>query len=119
MSAHMKKRHIKRKANTLCMRHAGKVYYFPKKIAEKYCVINDIVDSDTVFKDLNEKYTKPGALLHGLRIRENSTQAEMAKKIKVTQSDISQMETGVRRIGRTVAQRIEKLFDIDYRLFLE
>jgi len=43
----------------------------------------------------------------------------MAKKIKVTQSDISQMENGTRSIGRKIAQRIEKLFDVDYRSFLE
>ena len=40
-------------------------------------------------------------------------------EIDVTQSDISQMETGSRKIGRKIAQRIEKLFDIDYRSFLE
>jgi len=39
--------------------------------------------------------------------------------IKVTQSDISQMENGTRKIGRRIAKRIEKLFGVDYRSFLE
>ena len=72
-----------------------------------------------VFAGLNKKYTKPGALLRGIRIREHLTQIEMARKLKVTQSDISQMENGVRSIGRTIAKRIEKLFDVNYKVFLE
>lgn len=75
--------------------------------------------ADAVFAKINKKYTKPGALLKGIRIRENLTQIEMAKKIKVTQSDISQIENGTRNIGRVIAKRIEKLFKVDYRSFLE
>lgn len=75
--------------------------------------------NEKVFAGINRKYTKPGALLRGIRIRENLTQVQMAKKIKVTQSDISQMENGTRKIGRKIAQRIEKLFGVDYRSFLE
>jgi transcriptional regulator with XRE-family HTH domain len=77
------------------------------------------VSAKEMFADINKKYTKPGALFRGIRIREGITQVEMAKKMKLTQSDISQMENGTRRIGRSVAQRIEKLFAVDYRSFLE
>lgn len=121
MSALTKTRHIKaRKTERLIvLRHAGFVYKIPKKIAEKYiCDENDLVSPDDVFAQVNKKYTKPGALLRGLRARENLTQIELAKKLHVTQSDISQMENGTRSIGRTVARRIEKLFDISYRSFL-
>jgi transcriptional regulator with XRE-family HTH domain len=71
-----------------------------------------------IFNKINKKYTKAGALLRGIRIRENLTQTEMAKLIKVTQSDISQMENGVRGIGRTIAKRIENLFDVNYKSFV-
>lgn len=120
MSAHMRKRPIEHRSDVICIRHAGVMYRFPKKVAEKYRVDDDMhVSADNVFANLNKKYTKPGALLHGIRVRENLTQIEMAKQLKVTQSDISQMENGTRVIGRKMAQRIEKLFDIDYRSFLE
>lgn len=122
MSAHMKKRHTESGEKYLRLQYAGKIYQFPLKVAEKYLVRNSDdappISPDEVFASLNKKYTKPGALLRGIRVRENLTQIEMAKKIKVTQSDISQMENGFRRIGRSVALRIQKLFDIDYRLFL-
>ena len=44
---------------------------------------------------------------------------EFAKKIKVTQSNLSKMENGKRPIGKMVAQRIAKEFDVNYRYFLE
>lgn len=120
MSAHTRKHPIKRDNDIIRMYHAGVLYQIPKKIAEKYRVDeNETISADIVFANVNKKYTKPGALLRGIRIREGFTQIEMAKKIKITQSDISQMETGARKIGRKLAKRIEKLFDVDYRSFLE
>ncbi|MDX1901612.1 MAG: helix-turn-helix transcriptional regulator [Gammaproteobacteria bacterium] len=118
MSARMKKHPIKH--NSIRMQHAGIIYIFPIKIAEKYRVPDreESVSADVVFAEINKKYTRPGALMRGIRAREEMTQVEMAKKIGVTQSDISQMENGKRRIGRTIAKRIEKLFHIDYRSLL-
>jgi len=116
-----RKHHIKQHHDVITIRHGGSLYVFPKKIAEKYRIEDDssTISANKVFEKINRKYTKPGALLKGIRIRENLTQIDMAKKIKVTQSDISQMENGARNIGRVVAKRIEKLFNVDYRSFLE
>jgi DNA-binding XRE family transcriptional regulator len=124
MLAHTKKRPTKQQDDVISIRHGRTLYLFPKSVAEKYRVSDDTDTSSTVntknvFAKINQKYTKPGALLRGIRVRENLTQIEMAKKIKVTQSDISQMENGTRKIGRIVAKRIEKLFSVDYRSFLE
>lgn len=121
MSALTKTHLIKSNQSMISVRYHGVLYVFPKKVAEKYRVSEDTktVKPDELFAEINKKYTKPGALLKGIRIRENLTQAAMAKKIKVTQSDISQMEHGVRKVGRVIAKRIEKLFKVDYRAFLE
>lgn len=121
MLAHTKKHHTKQHHEYISMQHAGVLYLFPKKIAEKYRVDegSETINPEDVFAKINAKYTKPGALLRGIRIRENMTQIEMAKKLKVTQSDISQMENGTRNIGRIIAKRIEKMFKINYRSFLE
>src|SRR3989338_10780477 len=114
MSAHTRKHPTSHDHDMIRIRHAGMVYQFPKKIAEKYRIIDDQpISVDNVFANINKKYTKPGALLRGLRVRESLTQAKMARKIKVTQSDISQMENGTRSIGRKIAKRIEKLFGVD------
>lgn len=120
MSGHTKKRHTDTNNDVIFMHHAGAAYRIPANVAEKYRVdTNECIDTEEVFAKINKKYTKPGALLKGIRIRENLTQIQMAKKIKVTQSDISQMENGTRSIGRVIAKRIEKLFGVNYRVFLE
>ena len=119
MSEHMRKRHTNIVEKIVIIYYRGDLYQFPKQIVEKYRVKKDSINADELFSDINKKYTKAGALLHGLRVRENLTQSQLAEKIKVTQSDISQMENGTRNIGRMIAKRIEKLFDIDYHAFLE
>ena len=97
-------------------------YAIPKHIAKEYIIKDEkesVVSSDDVFKNLNEKYTKAGALLKGVRAREGMNQTDFADKIDVTQANLSKMENGKRPIGRTVAKRIAKVFDVDYRHFLE
>ncbi len=46
------------------------------------------------------------------------TQAELALKLKIPQSNISQIETGKRSVGKNLAKRLSKIFNLDYRVFL-
>ncbi len=46
------------------------------------------------------------------------TQAELAKRLKMPQSNISQIETGDRPVGKKLAKRLSKIFNLDYRVFL-
>lgn len=119
MSEHMRKHHTEQKNKLIFMHHQGVLYRFPKEVAKKYQVKTDNVSTEGLFAAVNKKYGCAGALLKGVRIREGLTQMQMAKKLKVTQSDISQMENGRRAVGRVMAKRIEKLFDVNYRSFLE
>ena len=125
MSAHMKKPLTKkRKANVMRMRHRNQIYAIPRHIAEQYRVCSSkeeepSVNAEAVFFALDQKFTKPGALLRGLRYRENLNQTEFAKKIKVSQADLSKMENGKRPIGKIIAKRIEALFGMNYRSFLD
>lgn len=121
MSVLTKTHHIKSSQPMISIRHHGVLYVFPKNVAEKYRVENkdETISPQAIFSEINTKHTKPGALLKGIRIRESLTQVQMAQKLKMTQSDISQIENGSRKIGRVIAKRIEKLFKVDYRSFLE
>ena len=118
MSAHTRTHPTEHQTNILNMQYNGDLYQFPIEVAKKYRVEEKNISADKVFKIINEKYTKAGALLAGVRFRENLTQVQMAKKLKVTQSDISQMENGKRKIGRIIAKRIAKLFGTSYESFL-
>lgn len=130
MSAHMKKHPIKAHSHgsTLVIKHHRHTYAIPKSIIDKYQVDNEEPKNKarvkapslkSLFNKLDEQYTKAGALLKGLRLRENLSQIEFARKINVTQANLSKMENGKRPIGKIVAKRIEKVFGINYRYFLE
>ncbi len=101
------------------------VYMIPREIARQYIVSpekprsnNKNISAEAIFAKLDRKRTKPGALLKRLRSRENLTQVAFAKKIGVSQANLSKMENGARNIGKTVAMRIARVFNIDYRTFL-
>lgn len=85
---------------------------FGKRVDEKN------VPASQVFADLDKKYGKGGAILRGLRERENMNQEELARLSDVTQGDLSKMERGERPIGKDVAKRLAKALNADYRVFL-
>lgn len=115
-----------------CFTAQGSLFRIPSHIANKYLVASEkskstqlkfSLDNESIavsdfFKEMDKKYTEAGALLRGTRYREGLSQKEFAKRIEVTQSDLSKMETGKRSIGKVVAKRIAKEFSVDYRYFL-
>ena len=130
MSAHTKKHPISAHSHgsMLYISHPHTIYSIPKTIANKYVVESEKANKATprtpitiknILDKLDQKYTKAGALLKGLRLRENLSQAAFAKKIDVTQANLSAMENGRRPIGKIIAKRIEKIFGTNYRYFLE
>lgn len=101
-------------------------YFIPKGRVEEVvrvlesCAVKkeDSTTSGRLFRDIDEKYSRPGAILQGARHKEGFTQVELAKKLKVTQADLSNMEHGRRPIGKQMAKRLAKVLDVDYRVFL-
>jgi plasmid maintenance system antidote protein VapI len=77
-----------------------------------------LVPSDEVFKNIDEKYGKVGATIRGCRVRDGLTQKELARKLKIHQVHISQIEHGKRVVGKQMAHKLAKVFNTDYRLFL-
>ncbi len=73
-------------------------------------------------EDIEPKMKDPSlrtaSILRGARYKENMTQVDLAKKLRITQSDLSKMEHGKRPIGKKLAQRIAEILKIDYRILL-
>ncbi|HAT8623629.1 TPA: helix-turn-helix domain-containing protein [Legionella pneumophila] len=76
------------------------------------------ISIDDLFNDLTQESGEPGVLLKGLRYREGLSQINFAKKLNVSQTNLSAMENGRRAIGKELAKRIADLFEVDYRIFL-
>src|SRR5262249_31852465 len=102
MSAHTRMRHTKRTVKRV-----------PKKK-----MVRKSFRFDEVFKKDLKKHGEAGVALRGLRAREGLTQKELAKRIKVSQHHISEMENKKRVIGRDIAHRLEKEFNVSYKVFL-
>lgn len=78
----------------------------------------DYVSIDKLFSEVIEESSEPGLLLKGLRYREGLSQIEFAKKLNLSQTNLSAMENGKRTIGKEFAKRVAALFNLDYRIFL-
>ena len=119
--------HSHNKMGKVYFNYQNKSYAIPKRVAEKYVVASAVirskdhfpVPSEKVFADIESRFTKAGVLLKGLRGREGLTQVQFARKIHVTQANLSNMENGRRPIGKQIAKRIEKIFKVNYRYFLD
>jgi ribosome-binding protein aMBF1 (putative translation factor) len=72
----------------------------------------------TAVQELVDKYSLPGASLRGARMKENLSQTAVAAKLGIPPSNISEMESGKRPIGKAMAKRLAKVLRIDYRVFL-
>ena len=76
------------------------------------------ISADNYIKEVYGDLPRWSISLAGLRYREDLTQKELGEMIGVKQSNISQMERGLRPIGKNIAQRLAKVFETDYRIFL-
>lgn len=68
---------------------------------------------DEVFPDMT-----PGKVLRGARGLAGLTQAQLAAKVGAHKSHISEMERGVRTIGKDMAKRLAKALNMPYKAFL-
>ena len=62
--------------------------------------------------------TAPGELLRGARGLMGLTQAQLGERIGVHKSNISEMERGLRPIGKGMAKRLARALSTHYKIFL-
>ena len=80
--------------------------------------MTDFIDAHKVLPELADVTKRSGVVLRGLRLRDVLTQAELARRLGCPQPWISQMESGIRPIGKKIAARLSKAFKTDPKVFL-
>ncbi|MDR0356198.1 MAG: helix-turn-helix domain-containing protein, partial [Deltaproteobacteria bacterium] len=60
----------------------------------------------------------PGIVLRGFRRRDDMTQQQLADLLKTKQSRICELESCARAISKSMAQKLAKLFETSYKVFL-
>jgi DNA-binding XRE family transcriptional regulator len=68
---------------------------------------------EEVFPDLHQ-----GSAIRGLRLREGLTQEQLASRLGVKRTNLSEMENGKRPIGKNMAKRLAQVLKTDYKIFL-
>lgn len=89
-----------------------------KILSEKTINEDDYVDADVVIAELKKRdplIGTPGGAIKTYRARENLTQVQLAKKCKLRQGHLSEMERNKRPIGLKVAKKLAKVLKCDYR----
>lgn len=75
--------------------------------------VADSVRAEEVFPDSN-----PGTVLRGARGLREMTQAELAARVGVRASHISDMERGRRPIGKTMAKKLGEALEYPWKALL-
>lgn len=65
-----------------------------------------------------EKMGEPALMLKGARVKEGMTQKQLADRLGKTQVYISQLENGRKEINKSLAKELEKIFGLNYKVFL-
>lgn len=67
---------------------------------------------------IKDSYSEPAYMVRVSRESRGLTQSELAIELHMPQGNISQIELGKRTIGKALAKKLSKVFNLDYRVFL-
>jgi DNA-binding XRE family transcriptional regulator len=73
----------------------------------------ELLTFEEVFPDAH-----PGMILRGCRGRDDMTQTELADKLGIAQTRVSEMESGKRPISVKMAKQFAEIFGTSYKAFL-
>ncbi len=61
---------------------------------------------------------RPGKVVRGLRVKEDITQEELAQRLGIAQTRVSEIESGKRTISRNMAKKLGEAFNVSPRMFV-
>jgi ribosome-binding protein aMBF1 (putative translation factor) len=88
------------------------------RLLQDFEIKEETVSWNEPVKDLTDKYSEAGVALKGARAKEGLSQTELAVKLGIPQSHISDMEHGRRTIGKAMAKRLSAALNVGYKVFL-
>ena len=101
-----------------------KLYLLPKKKAKALSQMLEEYESEktmpwrNVLGDFINQTGQQAVVLRASRREKRMSQKELARILEVDQSFISKIENGTKSINRSLAKKLAKIFDTDYKLFL-
>lgn len=65
-----------------------------------------------------EKYSETGSMVRAGRFKAGLTQKALAEQLDILPRHVSEMEHGKRSVSKKMAQKLSKVLNLDYRIFL-
>lgn len=105
-----------------------KRYIIPEKVAKSLEIlmdeyyVEDVSKKKTILADpvsQNLLSLKTGHRVKKLREEHGLTQVELAEQLEIEQSNVSAIENNRRTVGIQIAQRLAKVFNLSYKIFLD
>jgi DNA-binding XRE family transcriptional regulator len=88
-----------------------------KSLGQKVRHLNDEGEELFTFEEIFPE-AHPGMILRGARTRDEMTQELLAEKLGITQTRVSEMESGKRPISVKMAKKLAEVFETSYKVFL-
>lgn len=73
----------------------------------------ELYTHEEVFPDAH-----PGKIVRGLRVKEGITQEELAQRLGIAQTRVSEIESGKRPVSRNMAKKLGEAFNASPRMFV-
>jgi DNA-binding transcriptional regulator YiaG len=84
---------------------------------EETTIAVSVLHSETKLRH-GKAYGTPGYYLRLYRLRSNLTQKELARRLRIMQHHLSEMEHNKRPIGKALAKKLSEELNCDYHEFL-
>lgn len=119
--------HTKTRLTNLEIKAGNSIFRFSSVPATKLkpllVSLKDYAEESTPWREvaksrIQEAGGESAHMLKTSREMAGMSQTELAKKLGMPQGNISQIETGKRPVGKTLAKRLAQIFKVDYRVFL-
>lgn len=101
-----------------------KLFSVPKSYVKRILALISEYEVDesrnwkNVFSDEIKSIGEGAMALKGCRAKENMTQKRLADLLGVSQSFVAKLENGKKEINKEMAKKLEKIFNIGYKVFL-
>lgn len=97
----------------------GEVFHVLKQHKQTLVTIIKTLSVEDPFKNMEDKLPKYALSLRGARHKEGVSQKELSIMTGIAITNISKMENGQRKIGKTVAKKLAQALKVKYKIFLD
>lgn len=83
-----------------------------------YMEVDELLESELTKIGGIQAYRRSAHMVKSARLGESMTQIQLSKLLDMDQRNLSQIENAKRPVGKVLAKKLAKVFNIHYKVFL-